>query len=93
MIVVANLQPSGFLGAVAERVVDPAHRPVVWLAAIVLVAGCFSAFFVNHTRCLVLTPLVRENHAATTPQPGALPARRSDGRQYRERAPITGNLR
>jgi Na+/H+ antiporter NhaD/arsenite permease-like protein len=58
MIVVANLRLSGFFGAVAEWVVEHAHGPLVLLAAIVLVAGFFSAFFVNDTMCLVLTPLV-----------------------------------
>jgi Na+/H+ antiporter NhaD/arsenite permease-like protein len=58
MIVVANLRLSGFFGAVAEWIVEHAHRPVVLLSAIVAVAGFFSAFFVNDTMCLVLTPLV-----------------------------------
>src|ERR1700730_984862 len=60
MIVVANLQLSGFFALVAERVVEHAHRPLVLLIAIVGVAGLFSAFFVNDTMCLVLTPLVLE---------------------------------
>ncbi len=60
MIVVANLRLSGFFGAVAEWVVEHAHRPIVLLIAIVSVAGFFSAFFVNDTMCLVLTPLVIE---------------------------------
>src|SRR5438552_18347256 len=60
MIVVANLRLSGFFSAVAEWVVEHAHRPVILLAAIVFVAGFFSAFFVNDTMCLVLTPLVLE---------------------------------
>ncbi|HEX5228122.1 MAG TPA: anion transporter [Bryobacteraceae bacterium] len=60
MIVVANLQLSGFFSLVAERVVERAHSPLVLLAAIVAVAGTFSAFFVNDTMCLVLTPLVLE---------------------------------
>jgi Na+/H+ antiporter NhaD/arsenite permease-like protein len=60
MIVVANLRLSGFFSAVAEWVVEHAHRPLVLLAAIVCVAGFFSAFFVNDTMCLVLTPLVLE---------------------------------
>lgn len=58
MIVVANLRLSGFFSALAEWVVEHAHRPIVLLAAIVFVAGFFSAFFVNDTMCLVLTPLV-----------------------------------
>lgn len=60
MIVVANLQLSGFFSLVAERVVEHAHSPLVLLIAIVLVSGVFSAFFVNDTMCLVLTPLVIE---------------------------------
>lgn len=60
MIVVANLRLSGFFGLVAEWVVEHAHRPVVLLASVVFVAGLFSAFFVNDTMCLVLTPLVLE---------------------------------
>ena len=60
MIVVANLQLSGFFSLVAERVVEHAHSPLVLLISIVLVAGFFSAFFVNDTMCLVLTPLVLE---------------------------------
>jgi Na+/H+ antiporter NhaD/arsenite permease-like protein len=60
MIVVANLQLSGFFSLVAERVVEHAHRPLLLLIAIVLVSGVFSAFFVNDTMCLVLTPLVLE---------------------------------
>ncbi|MEP7365078.1 MAG: anion transporter [Acidobacteriota bacterium] len=60
MIVVANLRLSGFFSLVAEWVVDHADRPVVLLASIVTVAGVFSAFFVNDTMCLVLTPLVLE---------------------------------
>jgi len=60
MIVVANLQLSGFFSLVAERVVEHARSPVLLLAAIVGVAGLFSAFFVNDTMCLVLTPLVLE---------------------------------
>jgi Na+/H+ antiporter NhaD/arsenite permease-like protein len=58
MIVVANLRLSGFFAAVSEWVVEHAHRPLALLAAIVFVSGFFSAFFVNDTMCLVLTPLV-----------------------------------
>ncbi len=64
MIVVANLRLSGFFRVVAARAVEHAHRPKTLLAAVVAVAGVFSAFFVNDTMCLVLTPLVLE--VATT---------------------------
>src|ERR1043166_481088 len=60
MIVVANLRLSGFFSIVAEWVIEHAHRPLILLGAIVFVAGFFSAFFVNDTMCLVLTPLVLE---------------------------------
>ena len=60
MIVVANLRLSGFFTVVSEWVVEHAHRPILLLIGIVLVAGVFSAFFVNDTMCLVLTPLVLE---------------------------------
>ena len=60
MIVVANLELSGFFSLVAERVVERASSPVLLLTAIVIVGGVFSAFFVNDTMCLVLTPLVLE---------------------------------
>ncbi len=58
MIVVANLRLSGFFAAVTEWSVRHAHHPLTLLAAIVAVSGVFSAFFVNDTMCLVLTPLV-----------------------------------
>jgi Na+/H+ antiporter NhaD/arsenite permease-like protein len=60
MIVVANLRLSGFFAAVSERAVRRAHHPLTLLAAIILISGIFSAFFVNDTMCLVLTPLVLE---------------------------------
>jgi len=58
MIVVANLRLSGFFALVSGWVVRHAHRPLLLLSAIVTVSGVLSAFFVNDTMCLVLTPLV-----------------------------------
>ena len=60
MIVVANLRLSGFFTVVSAWVVERARRPLLLLIGIVVVAGVFSAFFVNDTMCLVLTPLVLE---------------------------------
>jgi Na+/H+ antiporter NhaD/arsenite permease-like protein len=60
MIVVANLRLSGFFTLVSAWVVEHAHRPLWLLCGIVAVSGVFSAFFVNDTMCLVLTPLVLE---------------------------------
>src|SRR5205807_4770841 len=58
MIVVANLRLSGFFHLVSGWVVTRARYPIVLLTAIVLVSGGLSAFLVNDTVCLVLTPLV-----------------------------------
>ncbi len=60
MIVVANLRLSGFFALVTARVLRHLHRPFALLAAVTTVSGLFSAFFVNDTICLVLTPLVLE---------------------------------
>ncbi len=60
MIVVANLRLSGFFRLVASWAVRHAHVPTTLLGAVVAVAGVLSAFFVNDTICLVLTPLVLE---------------------------------
>ena len=60
MIVVANLRISGFFALVNAWVVCRVHRPVLLLAAIVLVSGAFSAFLVNDAICLVMAPLVLE---------------------------------
>src|SRR3984893_10381672 len=69
MIVVANLRLSGFFALVTEWVIEHAHRPLVLLSAIVAVSGLFSAFFVNDTMCLVLTPLVLEITSALRRNP------------------------
>ena len=58
MIVVANLRLSGFFQLVNEWVVLRARHPLILLAAIVFMAGVLSAFLVNDTICLVMTPLV-----------------------------------
>jgi Na+/H+ antiporter NhaD/arsenite permease-like protein len=58
MIVVGNLRLSGFFRLVAKWVMIRARHPLVLLAAVILTAGFFSAFLVNDTICLALTPLV-----------------------------------
>src|ERR1019366_9570359 len=60
MIVVANLRLSGFFALATWWVARRAHRPLLLLGAIVMVAGVFSAFLVNDAICLVLAPLVLE---------------------------------
>ncbi len=58
MIVVANLRLSGFFAVVSAWAVEHTHHPLALLAAVAAISGIFSAFFVNDTMCLVLTPLV-----------------------------------
>ena len=58
MIVVANLRLSGFFRLVTGWAVARARHPALLLVAVVLVSGLLSAFLVNDTVCLVLTPLV-----------------------------------
>ncbi len=58
MIVVANLRLSGFFALVNSRFVTRARHPIVLLVSIVLASGILSAFLVNDTVCLVLTPLI-----------------------------------
>ena len=60
MIVVVNLRLSGLFETASGWVAAHARRPVVLLTAVVLIAGLASAFLVNDTVCLVLTPLVCE---------------------------------
>jgi Na+/H+ antiporter NhaD/arsenite permease-like protein len=91
MIVVANLQLSGFFALVAARVVEHAHRPVLLLASIVAVAGVFSAFFVNDTMCLVLTPLVLEISEALKRNPVPYLLAVAMGSNIGSVATITGN--
>ncbi len=71
MLVVANLKLSGFFAMVSRRVISFTHRPLTLLCAVVFVSGVFSAFFVNDTICVVLTPLVVEivTHLRRNPVP------------------------
>jgi Na+/H+ antiporter NhaD/arsenite permease-like protein len=58
MIIVANLRLSGFFGLATELVARHARRPLWLLAGVILVSGVLSAFLVNDTVCLMLTPLI-----------------------------------
>ncbi len=69
MIVVANLRLSGVFEAVSAWIAARARYPVVLLSTVVLVSGFFSAFLVNDTVCLVLTPLVCELTAKLKREP------------------------
>ncbi len=58
MIVVANLRLSGFFQRVNEWIIVRTRHPLALLSAIVLISGVLSAFLVNDTICVVMTPLV-----------------------------------
>ncbi len=60
MILVANLKLSGFFRLVNGFIMTRARHPLVLLLAVVLVCGFFSAFLVNDTICLIMTPIVAE---------------------------------
>src|SRR5690348_6727270 len=60
MIVVANLRFAGFFQIANAWLARHARHPLALLTGIVLIAGGLSAFLVNDTVCLMLTPLVAE---------------------------------
>jgi Na+/H+ antiporter NhaD/arsenite permease-like protein len=58
MIIVAQLRVSGFFELATRFAIRRAHGPLVFLTAIVIITGFFSAFLVNDAICLVMAPLV-----------------------------------
>jgi Na+/H+ antiporter NhaD/arsenite permease-like protein len=58
LLITGFLEIGGFFEWAARRVVRRARSPRTLLAAVVVTSGILSAFFVNDTICLVLTPLV-----------------------------------
>src|SRR3954447_5969678 len=60
MILVANLRLSGFFRVVAHWIAAYVRRPIALLAMVIFLSGVLSAFLVNDTICLVMTPLVLE---------------------------------
>ncbi len=60
MVLNAHLRRGGFFEVVAQWVVRWAHSPAQLLALIILVAGLFSAIFLNDTVVLIFTPLLLE---------------------------------
>src|SRR3954464_3068753 len=60
MIVVANLRVAGFFRVVNDWIPRHVHHPFTLLVAVAGASGVLSAFLVNDTICLVMTPLVLE---------------------------------
>lgn len=58
MILVAHFQISGFFDWIALHLAGVARTRLQLLALLVFTSGILSAFFVNDTICLVLTPIV-----------------------------------
>jgi Na+/H+ antiporter NhaD/arsenite permease-like protein len=58
LLMTGVLEVGGFFDWAARHIVARAHSARGLLAAVVLASGLLSAFFVNDTICLVLTPLV-----------------------------------
>jgi Na+/H+ antiporter NhaD/arsenite permease-like protein len=69
MIVVANLQLSGFFALAGTWIIERTGGPFVLLGAITAMSGVFSAFLVNDAVCLVLAPIVLEATAAAGRKP------------------------
>ncbi|HEX7200454.1 MAG TPA: SLC13 family permease, partial [Dongiaceae bacterium] len=69
MIIVAHLRLAGFFLLAAAWIGRHAHRPALLLLGVVLVSGLLSAFLVNDTVCLMLTPLVAETTLAMRRRP------------------------
>ena len=69
MIIVANLRFAGFFQLAAAWVSRHARRPALLLLGVVLVSGLLSAFLVNDTVCLMLTPLIAETTIALRRRP------------------------
>ena len=60
MIVVANLRLSGFFRVITHWIARYVSRPLTLLGMVIFSSGVLSAFLVNDTICLVMTPLVLE---------------------------------
>jgi Na+/H+ antiporter NhaD/arsenite permease-like protein len=69
MIIVAHLRLAGFFQLAAAWVGRHAHRPALLLVGVVLISSLLSAFLVNDTVCLMLTPLVAETTLAMRRRP------------------------
>ncbi|MFL5266926.1 MAG: anion transporter [Stellaceae bacterium] len=91
MIVVAHLRLSGFFTLASTWIIRRARTPMMLLGAITIIAGAFSAFLVNDTICLVLTPLVLDlaRSARRNPIPYLLAV--AMGSNIGSTATITGN--
>lgn len=71
MVVVAHLRLSGFFGWLGARLLGAGRTPTGALTLMTVLSAGVSAFFVNDTACILLTPLALETAATVgvTPIP------------------------
>lgn len=69
MLLTAHLEIGGFFAHSAEWLMRTFHSRHALLAAVVVSSGLLSAFFMNDTICLVLTPVVLATIRRTTFRP------------------------
>jgi Na+/H+ antiporter NhaD/arsenite permease-like protein len=60
MMLNANLRISGFFDYISVRITRYAKTPRQLLVSVVFASGLLSAFFLNDTVCIILTPLILE---------------------------------
>ncbi|MBM3738508.1 MAG: anion transporter [Acidobacteria bacterium] len=91
MIVVANLRLSGFFRLVTRWILKLTHSPLALLTAVVWTSGVLSAFFVNDTVCLILTPVVLDATIALGRNPVPYLIGVATGSNIGSACTITGN--
>ncbi|HUH95909.1 MAG TPA: anion transporter [Anaerolineales bacterium] len=69
MIVNANLQLAGFFSLAGSAILRLTHTPRGLLALEIIIAGFFSALFLNDNICLMLTPLILDITLASKRNP------------------------
>ncbi|MGC8595444.1 MAG: SLC13 family permease [Candidatus Kryptoniota bacterium] len=71
MIIVAYLQTSGFFDIVSSFILKHSRSDNQLLLTVIIVSGTLSAFFVNDTVCVMLTPfiLTLTSRSSTDPKP------------------------
>jgi Na+/H+ antiporter NhaD/arsenite permease-like protein len=91
MVLVANLQLSGFFAALAHWIATTFRHPAALLVAVVGAAGTLSALFVNDTVCLVFTPVLIEVAAMRRHNPVPYLLALATASNIGSAATITGN--
>jgi Na+/H+ antiporter NhaD/arsenite permease-like protein len=73
MIVVANLRLSGFFRVITRWIAAYVRRPITLLGMVIFSSGVLSAFLVNDTICLVMTPPVARTCDTAKARPYSVP--------------------